>query len=119
MAAKVQIIEVGSPQEMETAISSYVVQGFSLANKTPSSATMIKKKEFNVIWAIIGFFVCLLPLIIYLIVYASDSDKMIEIRIRGGGGGTANLSELERLKDLLDRNVISREEFDEQKRRLL
>jgi len=44
---------------------------------------------------------------------------MIEIRIRGGGGGTANLSELERLKDLLDRNVISREEFDEQKRRLL
>ncbi len=59
------------------------------------------------------------PLIIYLSVYATDSDKMVEIRIRGGGGGTANLSEIERLKGLLDRGVITPEEFEEQKRRLL
>ena len=54
MAATQQMVEVTTPQEMETAISSYVVQGYALANKTPTSATMIKKKEFNIVWPIIG-----------------------------------------------------------------
>ena len=120
MAAKVQVVEVSTPQEMETAISSYVVQGYVLANKTPSSATMIKKKEFSILWAVIGFFVCLLPLLIYLIIYASESDKVVEIRIRGeAAAGEENLSELERLKELHDRGVLTEDEYEAQKRKLL
>jgi len=123
MAAKVQVVEVSSSSELDTAISSYVVQGYVLANKTPASATMIKKKEFNVLWAVIGFIVCLLPLLIYLIVYAADSDKVVEIRVSGSGvsgtSGQENLSEIDRLNDLHDRKVISDEEFEAQKKKLL
>jgi hypothetical protein len=104
---------------MEVVISSFVTQGYVLANKTLTSATMIKTKQFNIIWAIIGFFFCLLPLIVYLIVYAGEKDKVAEIRVRQGGTSGGNLDELERLKALQDRGVITAEEFASQKARLL
>lgn len=120
MAAKVQVVEVGTAQEMETAISSYVVQGYALANKTPSSATMMKRKEFSALWAVIGFLVCILPLLVYLIMYATETDKVVEIRLRGAAAiGDDNLSELERLKDLHDRGVVNDEEYETQKKKLL
>jgi hypothetical protein len=121
MAADVQMIEVGNAQEMENAISSFVMQGYVIANKTVGSATMVKSKQFNIIWAVIGFVFCLLPLIIYLIVYAGEKDKVAEIRVRQGGatGGPTNLDELERLKELHDRGVITDEEYATQKGRLL
>jgi hypothetical protein len=118
MAAQVQIVEVEASEELDAAISSYVVQGFVLANKTAASATMVKKKEFNVIWAVIGFFVCVLPLLVYLIVYAAESDKVVEIRIRGKQDDES-LAELERFADLRERGVITAEEYESEKRRIL
>jgi hypothetical protein len=61
----------------------YIAQGFSVANKTPNSVTLVKRKEFSILWAVIGFLVCLLPLLIYLIVYASESDQMVIISLAG------------------------------------
>lgn len=119
MAAQVQVVEVDSPQELDTAISSYVVQGYVLANKTADSATMIKKKEFSVLWAIIGLIICIIPLLIYLIIYATESDRVVEIRVRGGLQEEDSLTELERLKDLHDRKIISEDEFNAEKKRLL
>lgn len=120
MGADVQVVEVDTPEEMETVISSYVIQGFVLANKTQSSATMMKKKEFSVLWAVIGLLICILPLLVYIIVYASQSDKVTEIRVRGGAGaGTDNLAELERLAELRERGVITDEEYEAQKQHLL
>ncbi len=46
---------------------------------------MKKKKEFNVVWAVLGFFLCLLPLLVYCIVYATQSDQMVRIVIATGG----------------------------------
>jgi hypothetical protein len=116
----VQVVEVDSPEGLETTISSFVVQGFTLANKTATSATMIKRKEFNVIWAVVGFALCIIPLLIYCITYANESDKVVEIRIRGAAGASSgSLSELERFADLHERGIISDEEYEAQKRRLL
>jgi hypothetical protein len=119
MATDIQVVEVDSAEGMENAISSFVVQGYVLANKTVHSATMSKKKEFNIIWAIIGFFLCAIPLLIYCISYANERDKVVEIRIRSGGAGQDDLEELERFALLRERGVISDEEYEEQKRRLL
>lgn len=40
---------------------------------------MFKKKDFSILWLVIGLLLCLLPLLIYLIVYAAESDKMVQI----------------------------------------
>jgi len=84
VAAKVQQINVASSVELENTILSYIAQGFVVSNRTTDKVTLFKKKEFNVVWAIIGFFLCLIPLLVYCIVYASQSDEMIVITVGTG-----------------------------------
>jgi hypothetical protein len=40
---------------------------------------MFKKKEFSILWAVVGLILCVFPLLIYLIVYAAQSDQMVQI----------------------------------------
>ena len=72
MSSAVMTVPVTSVDELESAIMSYIAQGFTLQNRTPAAVTMFKKKEFNILWAVIGFFLCILPLLIYCIVYATQ-----------------------------------------------
>jgi hypothetical protein len=82
MAADVQRMTVDSVAAMEQAITSYITQGFVVVNKTSSSVTLSKKKEFSVLWAVIGFLICLFPLLIYIIWYAVQTDKVVEIIVQ-------------------------------------
>ena len=79
MAASVSRMTVDSVNAMEQAITSYITQGFTVVNKTSTSVTLIKRKQFSALWAVIGFIVCVVPLLIYLIVYAAQSDQVVEI----------------------------------------
>jgi hypothetical protein len=81
VAASVQQIQVSSQPELESTIVSYIAQGFVVSNRNPDSVTLFKKKEFNVIWAVVGFFLCLLPLLVYCIVYTTQSDEMVIVTI--------------------------------------
>lgn len=83
--AGVSAVRVSSENEMEMAIAGYISQGFVLSNRSATGATMFKKKEFQIVWAVIGFILCLLPLLVYLIVYASQSDQMVQITLAPAG----------------------------------
>lgn len=75
-------VQVPTTEDMEAAILTYLAKGFVVANKTKTSATLQKKKEFSALWAVIGFLLCLLPLIIYIIVYVSKPDvEIVEITV--------------------------------------
>ena len=77
---KIQRLNVTTVAEMEQSITSYIAQGFIVVNKTTMSATLQKKKEFKALWAIIGFLLCIVPLLVYLIVYATQPDvEVVEI----------------------------------------
>ena len=89
MAASVQQVFVSSRPEVENAIQSFIAQGYTVQSQTEDSVTMFKKKEFNILWAVIGFFLCLIPLLIYCIVYAGESDKMVVIRLGQAAGAPA------------------------------
>lgn len=81
MAASVQQINVSSKGELDSTITSYIAQGFAVVATTPESATLFKKKEFNIVWALIGFFLCILPLLVYCVVYATQNDEMVTIKV--------------------------------------
>lgn len=81
-SSRVQNIPVSNANAMEQVITSYIAQGFVVVNKTETSATLQKRKEFKVVWAVIGFVLCLLPLLIYLIVYATQPEvEVVQIQI--------------------------------------
>jgi hypothetical protein len=89
MAATVANVPVYSEAQLEQAITSYIVQGYALSNRTPTSATMFKRKEFSILWLVIGLLLCLIPLIIYLFMYAAASDKMVQIYLAGAAPSPA------------------------------
>src|SRR5579883_3351262 len=118
MAARVRMVEVDNAADMDNAVRSWIVQGYELANKSATSATMVKRKEFSTLWAVIGFLVCVLPLLVYIIVYAASSDQVVEIRLREAGAGDS-MAEIERLQRLVEQGVMSPVEFDIAKKRIL
>ena len=79
--ASARTIMVNDAAHLPSVIDGLVVQGYSVASRDAFSVTMVKRKQFNVIWAVIGFFFCLLPLLIYLIVYATQQDEVVFIRV--------------------------------------
>jgi ABC-type glycerol-3-phosphate transport system permease component len=79
--AAVSTLDVYSEHQMEQTINSYIIHGYSMMNRTPASATMVKRKEFSILWLVIGLILCVLPLLIYLIIYATEKDRIVEIRL--------------------------------------
>jgi hypothetical protein len=80
MGTSAREIRVPSMHLTQT-IDSFVMQGFVIASREPTSVTMVKRKEFSILWAVVGLLLCLLPLLIYLLVYASQSDQVVFIRV--------------------------------------
>jgi hypothetical protein len=75
-------VSVPSASAAESTITSYLAQGFIVANRTEDKIVLQKTKQFSVLWAVIGFIICLLPLIIYLIIYATKpAVEIVEICI--------------------------------------
>ena len=75
-------VTVSSAGEIDAAVTSYLAQGFVVANRTATTVTLQKRKEFKMLWAVIGFLLCLLPLLIYLISYSMQPDvEIVEISV--------------------------------------
>lgn len=70
-------------RELELAVAGYVAQGFMVVNRTGGSATLRKPKQFNVPLAILGALFCGVGLLVYAIVYSSQSDQVVELRVGG------------------------------------
>jgi uncharacterized membrane protein SpoIIM required for sporulation len=81
VAASRRVVTVSSEAQLESTVNSYIAQGFTVQNRTTNTAVMYKAKVFSTLWAIVGLVLCVLPLLIYLIVYAVQTDQMIEITL--------------------------------------
>ena len=74
-------VTVPNQNDLETAINSYVAQGYTVSNKTASTAVLIKKKHFSIGIGIVGFLLCVIGLIVYAVVYSMQKDKVVTIRV--------------------------------------
>lgn len=83
MGASVYHVQVRHPVDLDTAAMRYVAEGYVVSLRDAATLTLYKRKEFNVLYAVIGFFLGLLPLLIYCIVYATQKDQMVVIHATG------------------------------------
>jgi hypothetical protein len=75
-------VPVATKDELESTMTSYVAQGFTVQLQTDTSITMIKKKELNMVWLIVGILLCFIPLIIELIRYSRAEDQVVVIKLQ-------------------------------------
>lgn len=81
MAVTATQVQVPDRAALDSAITSYIAQGFTVQNAGEDFVVLLKKKEFSVLWAVVGLVLCILPLLVYLVVYATQKDQLVEIRI--------------------------------------
>jgi hypothetical protein len=67
--------------QLESAVSGYIAQGFVVANRTPTGVTLVKRKQFSIVALVIGLILCILPLLVYLIYYATLTDQVVELTL--------------------------------------
>lgn len=79
--ANIRYIDVTEPEQMQMEITRLVSAGFTVANQNNRSVTLVKRKQFSIPILIIGFLLCVIPLLIYLVVYAMQKDEIVEIRL--------------------------------------
>ncbi len=77
----VRTIEVNSAQQMHSVIQSHIVRGYAMVAQEPGSVTLVKRKEFSVIMLLIGLFLFVLPMFVYLVYYALQKDQYVEVRL--------------------------------------
>jgi hypothetical protein len=76
-----------TPQEkvLEDSVARYQANGWILISKTSRTAQLSKPKKFSwgwfTFWLIIGLFLILLPLIIYLIYYGVKKDEVVTLEV--------------------------------------
>jgi len=67
--------------QFEAAVSNYVAHGYLVANRTACSVTLVKPKQFSIAMLVIGLILCVVPLFLYLLLYAFEQDQVIEVRL--------------------------------------
>lgn len=87
----VQRIQIQDPTGLDTAVTSYLNQGFTLANRTETRATMQKNKQpLSAAMIILGLIIPVLGwafLIGYLIIHSTKpASQVVEISLAGQEG---------------------------------
>jgi hypothetical protein len=80
--AAVEYRAVFSPEMMHQAVTGLIAAGYYVANQGPAEVTMVKRKQFSTLWLIVGLALCIVPLLVYLIVYANEQDSIIILRLQ-------------------------------------
>lgn len=76
-----QTIEVNSAQQMHSVVQSYIVRGYAMVAQEPGSVTLVKRKQFSVVMLLIGAFLFVLPMFLYLLYYMLKKDHYVEVRL--------------------------------------
>ncbi|MEV4422368.1 hypothetical protein AB0L40_20690 [Patulibacter sp. NPDC049589] len=103
-------IDVAFHEDLELAITSYVLQGYVVQQRTEHGAVLHKPKGLNVPVVVASAVLCVIPLVVYLIVYALQSDAVVVISV-GGRGGPAGPAD--RAREVAGDEGLRRERIDQ------
>ncbi len=120
-------------EKRDIIIDIYSKDGFTVNNLSDTQMQFRKEKTFSLFWAIVWLCVFLVGLLVYIFYYMSKSDDIVTVTLDPSNckkdekkdveeKSTINNSktkELLELKDMLEKELINKEEFENLKSELL
>lgn len=120
-------------EKKDIIVNIYSKEGFTVNNLSDTQMQFRKEKTFSLLWAIVWLCVFLVGLLVYIFYYMSKSDDIVTVTLDPSNckkdekkdveeKSTINNSktkELLELKDMLEKELISKEEFENLKSELL
>ena len=73
---------------LEEAIGRYVSWGFHVRLRTPTSAQLVKPKQFSFVWALLWFLLFGVGLLVYVFYYAAKKDVGVYLHVDDHGNTT-------------------------------
>jgi len=77
MASSIVRVAVPDSAALESAVLSYMARGYAIVERGAERAVLQKRKQFSLPWLVIGLVLCVVPLLVYLLVYASQPDAWV------------------------------------------
>lgn len=71
---RVPLTEGERAARLDVEIQRYVARGYRLVSRTPTTAQLVKPKEFNVGCAVLGLLFLVIGLFLYLLIYLGEKD---------------------------------------------
>jgi hypothetical protein len=120
-------------EKKDIIIDIYSKDGFTVNNISVTQMQFRKEKSFSLLWAILWLFVFIVGLLVYIFYYISKRDDIVTVTLDPSNckddekkdveeKSTINNSktkELLELKDMLEKELISKEDFENLKSELL
>ena len=120
-------------EKRDIIIDIYSKDGFTVNNLSDTQMQFRKEKTFSLLWAILWLFVFIVGLLVYIFYYISKRDDIVTVTLDPSNckddekkdveeKSTINNSktkELLELKDMLEKELINKEEFENLKSELL
>jgi rubredoxin len=70
---------------LDDQIERFAWGGWRLTTRTPTTAQLVKPKQFSAVAAILWFLVCGVGVLVYLFLYLAQQDEMVILTIREQG----------------------------------
>ena len=102
----------------------YVNENYTVGSRTENQLQMVKKKTFSFLWAFLWFLLWGVGLIVYILYYLSKKDEVYTItfpkkekEVKQDSESVAD--EIKKLSELLEKGLLSEDEFSVQKNKIL
>jgi hypothetical protein len=66
---------------LDREVQNYVRRGYRVVSRTPTTAQLVKSKQFSIILAILGLIIAVVGLVIYLIIYMAMRDSQVYLTV--------------------------------------
>ena len=77
---------------LDAEVERYVIQGYRVTARTATTAQLIRPKTFNIVAAILWLLLLVVGLLIYLLIYAAQSDEAVYLSVDPDGRVERRLS---------------------------
>ena len=101
-------------EKRDIIIDIYSKDGFTVNNLSDTKIQFKKGKSFSLFWATLWLLVFLVGLLVYIFYYMSKSDDIVTVTL-----DPSNCKKDEKKDDMLEKELINKEEFENLKSELL
>jgi hypothetical protein len=70
---------------LDAEIRRYAAAGYRVVSQTPTSAQLVKPKEFSLPWSVLWFFVCGVGVLVYIFYYLAKQDTIVHLSLNDDG----------------------------------
>jgi len=78
--------EIGEPNDvLDAQVQRILAVGYRVMSRTPTTAQLMRPKDFSALWSILWFLLCGVGVLVYIFYYMSKQDSVVHLSVNSDG----------------------------------